>query len=127
VARKPKTLTREQLQSRKDKAVRFTRDVVGDPERAEEIEGESLDDYAERRKIQLSNPRRRQTMARKTIEDYRDEVKDLKDQIRDLEDENQTLNDKLDNVADALEPEEVVDEEEDEDGENGDEDDSEGD
>jgi predicted RNase H-like nuclease (RuvC/YqgF family) len=110
VARRPKTLTREQLQSRKEQAVRFTRDVVGDPERAEEIEGESLDDYAEHRKIQLSNPGRRSTMARKTVEDYRDEVEDLKQQIRDLEDENQSLNDRLDNVADALEPEEAEDE-----------------
>lgn len=70
MARRPKTLTREQLQSRKDQAARFTRDVVGDPERAEEIEGESLDDYAEHRKIRLSNPGRRSMMAKKTIEDY---------------------------------------------------------
>lgn len=33
----PKVLTPEQLQSRKEQAVRFTRDVLGDPERAEEI------------------------------------------------------------------------------------------
>lgn len=124
MARRPKTLTREQLQSRKDKAVRFTRDVVGEPERAEEIEGESLDDYAERRKIELSNPRWRLTMAKKSIEDYRDEVKDLKQQIRDLEDDNQALNDKLENVADALEPEEAADEDDDDDDdENGDEED----
>ena len=126
VARRPKTLTREQLQSRKDKAVRFTRDVVGEPERAEEIEGESLDDYAERRKIQFSNPGWRLTVAKKTLEDYREEVKDLKQQIRDLEDDNQALNDKLENVADALEPEEAANEEDDDD-ENGDEDDSDGD
>jgi hypothetical protein len=44
-------LTRDQLQARKDKAVRFTRDVLGDPDRAEEIADESLDDYAERRHI----------------------------------------------------------------------------
>jgi hypothetical protein len=52
----PKSLTREQLQSRKEQAVRFTREVLGDPDRAEEIEEESLEDYAERRKIQLSHP-----------------------------------------------------------------------
>ena len=45
----PKSLTREQIQSRKDKAVRFTRDVLDDPERAEEIAEESLESYAERR------------------------------------------------------------------------------
>jgi hypothetical protein len=54
----PKILTREQLDSRKEKAERFVRDVVGDPERADEIADESLEDYADRRKIQLAdNPR----------------------------------------------------------------------
>ena len=32
-----KTLTRKQLESRKAQAVRFTRDVLDDPDRAEEI------------------------------------------------------------------------------------------
>ena len=39
-------LTRAQLKSRKAKAVRFTRDVLGDPARADEIEAENLEDYA---------------------------------------------------------------------------------
>ena len=77
--------------------------MVGDPDRADEIEGESLDDYAEHRRIQLMNAGR--TMANKSMRHYRAEVAALKQQIRDLEDENQTLNDKLDNIADALEPE----------------------
>jgi hypothetical protein len=42
-------LTRDQLQARKEKAIRFTQDVLGDPDRAEEIAEESLEDYAERR------------------------------------------------------------------------------
>jgi hypothetical protein len=37
VPRKPKSLTREQLQGRKDKAVRFLRDVKDNPELAEEM------------------------------------------------------------------------------------------
>jgi predicted RNase H-like nuclease (RuvC/YqgF family) len=89
--------------------------VIGDSGRAEEIEGEGLDEYAERRNIQLVNDGRRNPMAKKSIEDYRAEVTDLKQQIRDLEDENQTLNDKLDNIADVLEPEEVGEEEADDD------------
>jgi hypothetical protein len=40
-------------------AVWFVRDVLHDPERAEEIEEESLEDYAERRKIALTNTGRR--------------------------------------------------------------------
>lgn len=49
-------LTRKQLRSRKDKAVRFVQDVLDDPDRAEEIEDESLHRYAERCKIELQNP-----------------------------------------------------------------------
>ena len=41
-----KQLTREQIQSRKDAAVRFTDNVLGDSDRASEIEDESLEDYA---------------------------------------------------------------------------------
>jgi len=93
----PKVLSREQLQSRKDKAVRFTRDVLNDPERAEEIADESLEDYAERRKMQIANPcgRRRGIMATK---------QELLDQIAAVEDENQQLQDQLDAVADIVSP-----------------------
>jgi hypothetical protein len=41
-------VTREKVQAKKDKAVRFVRDVLDDPDRAEEIEDESLEDYAGR-------------------------------------------------------------------------------
>jgi hypothetical protein len=76
----PKALTRDQLQARKDKAVRFTRDVLGDPDRAEEIEGEILEDYAERHRIHITNPskRRARIMARgKTKADLEQEILDL--------------------------------------------------
>jgi hypothetical protein len=106
MARRPKTLTRQQLQSRKDKAVRFTRDVVGDSDRAGVIEGETLEGYAERRRIQLLNSGRRNHMAKRAREDYRTQIADLKQQLRELEDENQALNDKLDSIAGVLEPEE---------------------
>ena len=99
-------LTREQVEARKAKAVRFVRDVLGDPDRAEEIERESLEDYAVRRKFQISNPRRSFVMARKTIEDYRAEIADLKDQIGELEEENEALQDQLDQIADIAAPEE---------------------
>lgn len=76
----PKSLTREQLQGRKEKAVRFVTDVLQNPDRAEEIADESLEDYAERRKITLTNSLRKQVMATK---------QELLDQIADLQDENQ--------------------------------------
>jgi hypothetical protein len=56
-----KALTSDQLQSRKDKAVRFLRNVLGDEDRADEVENESLEDYAARRRIQIINPATRRT------------------------------------------------------------------
>ena len=94
-------LTRAQLQGRKDKAVRFTRDVLSDPDRADEIEAESLDDYAEGRKVKLINSsnRRNAIMARSTKTKA-----DLEAEVADLQDENQSLQDQLDAVADIVAP-----------------------
>lgn len=104
-----KSLTREQVQGRKDKAARFVRDVLDDPERADEIEDEDLEEYATRRKLRMTNPnRRRNTMPTN---------KDLRQRIRDLEEENQDLSDQLDQIADIVSP---GDEEEDEDEEGND-------
>ena len=36
-----------------NQALRFVHDVLGEPDRADEIANESLEDYAERQKIQL--------------------------------------------------------------------------
>jgi hypothetical protein len=55
-------VTIEQVQSKKDKAVRFLRDVLQDDDRADEVEDESPEDYAERKEIKISNsPKRRMT------------------------------------------------------------------
>ena len=109
-------LSREQIEARKEKAVRFVRGVLGDPDRADEIAGESLEDYAARRKIQMSNPERKLIMPRapKTIRDYKAEVDDLKDQVSELEEENEALAGQLDEIQEILEPEEEEEEEEEE-------------
>jgi hypothetical protein len=92
-------LTRDQLQARKDKAVRFTRDVLGDSARAAEIDEESLEDYAERRRIHIINPKRRnRSMARGRTK------ADLEQEIANLQEENQELQDQLDAVADIVAP-----------------------
>jgi hypothetical protein len=110
----PKSLTRDQLQARKDKAVRFVRDVLHDPDRAEEIADESLESYAERRGFTITNPRREnRNMATK---------RELEQQVQELEEENQELQDQLDAIADIV----SADEEEDED-ETGEDDDDEDD
>ena len=49
-----KRLTR--LAARKGKAARFTETVLDDPDRADEIRGESLEDYANRRKFEITIP-----------------------------------------------------------------------
>jgi hypothetical protein len=42
-----KILTREQAQSRKDQAARFAKNVLDDPEKADDIASEDLDDWIE--------------------------------------------------------------------------------
>jgi hypothetical protein len=100
-----KALTRNQLESRKEKAVRFTRDVLGDQDRADEIADESVEDYAERRKIQITNPskRRNAIMARTKTK------AELEAEVADLQDENQELQDQLDTIADIVAPPEDED------------------
>ena len=76
-------------------------EAARDPGRAAEIQDESLEDYAQRRGIQISNPwnRSRTTMARKTIADYRTELGDLREQVEDLESENESLQEQLDEIS----------------------------
>jgi predicted RNase H-like nuclease (RuvC/YqgF family) len=113
-----KRLSREQVEGRKEKAARFTETVLGDSERAQEIRDEPVEDYASRRRFEITNPTRRAIMARKTVEDYRAEVADLKDEISDLEQENESLQEQLDEIADIVSPEEgESDEDEDSEGE----------
>ena len=101
-----KQLTREQIEARKAKAVRFVRDVLDDPGRADEIEDEAVEDYAERRKFQIINPTRRT--------EYMATKQELEDRISELESENEELQGRLDEVLDIVAPPEEV---EDEDGE----------
>ena len=85
-----------------DKAVRFTRDVLDDPDRADEIEDESLEDYAEGRGITITNPNR----GRNAIMPPGRSKAELEAEIADLEEENQELQDQLDAIADIVSPDE---------------------
>jgi uncharacterized protein YceH (UPF0502 family) len=88
-----KTLTRKQVEQRKEQ---------DDPERAAEIEDESLEDYAARKRIQIQNPVRRLRMASK---------RELEQQVEELEEEVDALNDRLDEITDLAAPEEEEEEE----------------
>ena len=90
-----KSLTRQQLERRKAQAVRFTRDVREDDNRADEIEDESLEDYAQERRIKLSNP----TGARKMVVQTR---RELLDRIAELESQNEDLQSRLDEISDII-------------------------
>jgi hypothetical protein len=52
-------VTYDEVRKRQEKAVRFLRDVVGDDDRADEVEDESVEDYADRKHLVLKNPQRR--------------------------------------------------------------------
>ncbi len=90
-----KSLTRQQLERRKTQAVRFTRDVREDNNRADEIEDESLEDYAHDRHIKLSNPKGARKMAVQTRHE-------LLDRISELESENEDLQSRLDEISDII-------------------------
>jgi hypothetical protein len=94
-----KTMTRKQLESRKAKAARFARDVLEDPDRAAEIEDESLEDYAERRRFQIRNPKGAKPVAVPTR-------RELFDRIKELESENEDLQTQIDEIADIVTPSE---------------------
>jgi hypothetical protein len=68
---KEKTKTREQLEKMQDKAVRFLRDVVGDSDKADEIDSMSPEEYADKKRIHLVNKR----SVRKTLSRVKDKVK----------------------------------------------------
>ena len=48
-------VTYDQVEARKEEAVRFLRDVVGDDDRADEVEDESVEDYADRKGLVIKN------------------------------------------------------------------------
>ena len=103
-----KALRREQVEKRKEKAVRFARDVREDDELADEIENETLEEYAEHRHIRLLNPgpcalpdrilreRRKPNMRRNPPK-----VAELEEQIDSLQ---ETVDDAYERVQEALDP-----------------------
>jgi len=56
-AREQKAKTRAQVEAMQEKAVRFLRDVADKPDAADDIEEMSVEDYAAKKHVRLSNPR----------------------------------------------------------------------
>ncbi|MBM4087128.1 MAG: hypothetical protein FJ272_20250 [Planctomycetes bacterium] len=84
-------MTWDQVAGRKRRAVAFIRDVLGDETRADEVEQESLADYAIRRGFTAAeNPNRRSNNVAT--------VKDLEKEIADLEEALESVQDTLEGV-----------------------------
>ncbi|MBZ5562327.1 MAG: hypothetical protein LAP13_07880 [Acidobacteriia bacterium] len=90
-----KKFTREQVKSRKEKAVQFAEDVLNDPELARQIEDETVDEYAAHRHIQIANPPSRS----RTMPTRRSKVE------QELQDSQETLDDIASLVDEALDAE----------------------
>src|SRR5262249_55650408 len=92
-----KSVKYDQAASKKDKAERFVRDVLGDDDRADEISSESVESYADRKKLNIVDNRGRLTLMANG-----QTKQDLLDQIADLQDENDALQDQLDAINDIV-------------------------
>jgi hypothetical protein len=96
-----KILTRDQAESRKAAAARFALNVLGDADKADDIESEDLDDWIERKKITLidNSGRRSPKMANSNMS-----KSELLDYVDQLETENSDLQDALDAIQDIVSP-----------------------
>ena len=110
-----KTVTREEARAKQEKAVRFLRDVVGDSDRADQFEEMSLEEYAQHKKLQLSNPSRKgmTTMANQSRRELIEENEQLLEDNRGLVDQLQEMRDQLDDVLENYTEEDGGDEGED--------------
>ncbi|HEY6293323.1 MAG TPA: hypothetical protein VI455_17365 [Terriglobia bacterium] len=110
-----KTMTREQVERMKEKAARFSRDVLDDQQKADEFDDMSVDDYAEHKGIALSNPRKAAKMARTSLREKVEDLEAENDELREKVDEYEA---RFDDIASSIP--EVTEEEDEDDGEEGD-------
>jgi len=112
-----KSKTLDQVEAMRQKAVRFLENVVGDSDRAAEVDNMSPQEYAEQKKIKIVNPRRwpstipkgnNATMPKPTYTD-------LLDRVAELETENEELTDKLDSILEIAGAEDSDDSDSDDD------------
>jgi seryl-tRNA synthetase len=115
-----KETTYEEAMRKKGQAERFVRNVLGDDGRADEIADESVESYASRKRIAISNPRRsvQGTMAGQSKADLllelsalKQEKEELEEQVEDLEETNESLNTQLDQIFKIASPEDDNEEE----------------
>jgi peptidoglycan hydrolase CwlO-like protein len=105
-----KRMPLDAIERKQAKAVQFLRDVADDPDKADEFESMSPEEYAEHKGIEIaeSNP------AYVTLQMGRrpDVTKqDMEDRITELEEENEDLQSRLDSISDIVQPVEEADDE----------------
>ena len=89
-----KSLTAEQVQAKKDKAVQFLRDVKGDDDLADEFEGMDLGEYADHKGITIVNQEKRSLKMPNGNGDPRTKA-ELLDEIGELQSQLDAINDIL--------------------------------
>jgi hypothetical protein len=98
------------IERKQAKAVQFLRDVADDPDKADEFESMSPEEYAEHKGIEIAerNP------AYVTLQMGRrpDVTKqEMEDRIAELEEENEDLQSRLDSICDIVQPVDGTDDE----------------
>jgi hypothetical protein len=103
VSKKTVYKSEEQAEAAKEKAARFVADVIGDPDRASEIESESLSDWLEETGRRIENPKTKgeKIMAR-TTRTKAPTVAALREENESLREERDTLQLALDDANDRL-------------------------
>jgi hypothetical protein len=86
-----KILTRDQAETAKKRAASFTRNVLDDDDRADEIEDEGLEEWTEETGRTITNPRNRRQNCMAQTSNTKAALQGTLDQIGDI-------------VADALDP-----------------------
>jgi len=70
-----KQVTREQAERKKQQAAAFM-ERIGEPDRADEFDGMSVEEYAEHRGLQIANPKRGKQRERETVMATKNELQE---------------------------------------------------
>ena len=105
-----KRMPLDDIERKQAKAVQFLRDVADDPDKADEFESMSPEEYAEHKGIEIAenNP------AFVTLQlGRRPDVtkQEMEERIGELEEENEDLKSRLDSISDIVQPVDDADDE----------------
>jgi hypothetical protein len=92
--------TYEQLQTKKDQAVRFVRNILNNEDKASFIESESVEEYAERKKIRIKNPGGKINM--KKLKDLQESVIEAVAELDQADGSRTAMTEAIDNAREIL-------------------------